>query len=181
MGMTPSCWQTQSLDCKQYNTRNSTITWEQLAIKTTSVVNDDNPSYEIYGGNDTQDKIYLLSIAEASNDSYGFDTKFTAESETRVSKNTQYAKWQGADTYSAGTGVWWLRSPGYTSYYASTVHGNLGSTFGSLIYDSKRAVRPALHLNLSSDVWRSAGKVTSDGKIIEEEASPTQTPGERNQ
>lgn len=33
---------------------------EQRAIRTTNVVNDDNPYYEVEGGNNTFDKVYLL-------------------------------------------------------------------------------------------------------------------------
>ena len=36
------------------------------------------------------------------------------------------------------------------------------------------AVRPALHINLSSSVWSKAGEVTSDGK--EEMSKPTNQP-----
>lgn len=44
---------------------------EQGAIKNTIVVNEDNPYYDTEGGNNTTDKVYLLSIAEASNPAYG--------------------------------------------------------------------------------------------------------------
>ena len=39
---------------------------EQGAIADTTVVNDDNPTHGTEGGNDTTDKIFLLSIAEAT-------------------------------------------------------------------------------------------------------------------
>ena len=72
-----------ALDCKQYNTEDTEITWEnctlrnwlngsfyntafsekeKLMIKKTIVVNDDNPESGTKGGNNTSDNIFLLSI-----------------------------------------------------------------------------------------------------------------------
>ncbi len=50
------------------------------------------------GGVNTTDKVYLLSIAEASNTAYGFNGEFNTDSETREAKNTAYAKECGAST-----------------------------------------------------------------------------------
>ena len=65
---------------------------EQNAIKMTYMVNEDNPDYGTDGGNNTWDKVYLLSVSEASNTSYGFDSKYNVSSKTREAKNTEYAK-----------------------------------------------------------------------------------------
>lgn len=66
---------------------------------------------------------------------------------------------------SAGTaGDWWLRSPGIDRGLASFVYGNgyVNIDGNYVIYDYAYAVRPALHLNLSSDLsWSYAGSVTS--------------------
>lgn len=93
---------------------------EQNAIKMTYMVNEDNPDYGTDGGNNTWDKVYLLSVSEASNTSYGFDSKYNVSSKTREAKNTEYAKQCGAwssedssylgkwglvDTYAGGIGV----------------------------------------------------------------------------
>lgn len=49
-----------------------------------------------------------------------------------------------------------------------------GNTIGYLVYDDSKAVRPALHLNLSSStLWRYAGKVTSEGGGGSSQATPT--------
>ena len=111
----------QNLDAKPYNQERTDVTWatctlrtwlndtflnsaftsaEQNAIKNTTVVNDDNPHYGTEGGENTTDKVYLLSIAEASNTAYGFDGDFLASSssKTRAAKNTAYAKECGAYT-----------------------------------------------------------------------------------
>ncbi len=154
---------------------------EQEAINTTTVVNNDNPSYETDGGNNTEDKVYLLSIEEASNVAYGFDSAFDDESKKREVKNTDYAKLNGAytnrDIGYAGNGLWWLRSPGNNSYYASYVncHGSGGSETVDIVGNG---ARPALHIDLSSGVWEHAGTVNSNGDVSEPEVTPTQNPVE---
>ena len=180
----------QSLDAKPYNEKYTDVTWatctlrtwlngtflntaftsaEQAAIKNTTVVNDDNPYYDTEGGENTTDKVYLLSIVEASNTAYGFNGEFNSSSGTREAKNTAYAKECGAFTSTSteyeGNGGWWLRSPGPYSDGASLVDINgYGYYYGFNVSYDYHAVRPALHLNLSSStLWSYAGKVTSEG------------------
>ena len=153
---------------------------EQSAIKTTNIVNNDNPSYGTEGGKDTSDKVYLLSIDEVTNPEYGFNSSRSNYAESRRALNTAFAKEQGAWTSTsqeyAGNGAWWLRSPGYLSDYASyvTLIGYV-DTYGLNVYYSTYAARPALHLNLSSaSSWSYAGTVTSEGG---ETGTVTPTPG----
>ena len=181
----------QNLDDKPYNEEYTDVTWatctlrtwlndtflntaftsaEQVAIKNTTVVNDDNPYYDTEGGENTTDKVYLLSIAETSNTAYGFNGEFNTSSNTREAKNTAYAKecgaWTSTSTEYEGNGFWRLRSPGLYSHNASYVDYNgYGDSHGSHVYGGVLgAVRPALHLNLSSStLWSYAGKVTSEG------------------
>ena len=195
----------QNLDAKPHNEKSTDVTWatctlrtwlndaflntaftsaEQVAIKNTTVVNDDNPYYDTEGGENTTDKVYLLSIAEASNTAYGFNGEFRTESETREAKNTAYAKecgaWTCTGTEYEGNGRWWLRSPGFFSNYASDVwYDGSGDNYGDDVFYVDNAVRPALHLNLfSSTLWSYAGKVTSEGGDGSSQAtpSPTNTP-----
>lgn len=144
---------------------------EQGAIKTTYVVNEDNPDYGTDGGNNTWDKVYLLAISEAANISYGFDDKYNASSKTREAKNTEYAKqcgaWSSENSSYLDNGNWWLRTAGGSAYYASRV-----SLYGSVYYfyvnGTNVAVRPALHINLSNiNLWSYAGTVTSDGTVTD--------------
>ena len=192
----------QNLDAKPYNEKSTDVTWatctlrtwlndaflntaftsaEQVAIKNTTVVNDDNPYYDTEGGENTTDKVYLLSIAEASNTAYGFNGEFRTESETREAKNTAYAKecgaWTSTSTEYEGNGCWWLRSPGDYSDLASSVSDN-GYGYGlDDVYKDIIAVRPALHLNLSSStLWSYAGKVTANVGGGSSQATPTPTP-----
>ncbi len=126
-------------------------TAEQAAIKTTNVINENNPYNDTEGGNDTMDKIYLLSIAEASNPAYGFDSELAEDSGSRESLNTAYMA--GQDMQAVGEADWWwLRSPGDISRWRLAAYVNYNGygdfTGSSVIYDF--AVRPALHLTLSS-------------------------------
>lgn len=192
----------QNLDAKPYNNKRANVTWatctlrtwlndtflnmaftsaEQAAIKNTTVVNEDNPYFGIEGGANTIDKVYLLSIAEASNTAYGFNGTFDASSETREAKNTAYAKECGTSTEYEGNGCWWLRSPGSVSFNASFVNMYGYGYFNGWNVNSDdyavRAVRPALHLNLSSStLWRYAGKVTANVGGGSSQATPTPTP-----
>lgn len=192
----------QNLDAKPYNEECENVTWatctlrtwlnvtflntaftsaEQAAIKNTTVVNDGNPYYDTECGENTTDKVYLLSIAEASNTAYGFNGEFHADSETREAKNTAYAKecgaWTPTSTEYEGNGYWWLRSPGWLSFGASFVRlSGYGDGVGTSVNYDSSAVRPALHLNLSSStLWSYAGKVTSKGESSSSQATPTST------
>ncbi len=154
---------------------------EQSAIRTTNVVNDDNPEYGTEGGNNTSDKVYLLSIDEATNPAYGFASDDSKYDEGRRANDTEYAKVQG--TWANG---WWLRSPGGDSRYASTEHHNgYVYWYGYVVFSIHTAVRPALHLNLSSALGCFyAGTVSSDGTVTAPETprpnlttTPTNQPG----
>ena len=137
---------------------------EQKAIAETTVVNDDNPNHNTEGGNNTTDKIFLLSIAEASNNSY------FADDASRISTNTAYVVDGGkigGDMFGAGKGDWWwLRSPGSGDHSAPGVAGNGDVDSAGVLVDKKdRAVRPAFNLNLNSVLFTSAavGGKAGDG------------------
>ena len=137
---------------------------EQKAIAETTVVNNDNPNHNTDGGNNTTDKIFLLSIAEANNGSY------FADDSSRISTNTAYVADGGkigGDMFSAGKGDWWwLRSPGSDDHSAAGVAGN-GDVDNAGVHgdDEDRAVRPAFHLDLNSVLFTSAavGGKAGDG------------------
>ena len=166
---------------------------EQSAIRTTNVVNDDNPEYGTEGGNNTSDKVYLLSIDEVTNPAYGFSSDDSKHDESRKAKNTEYTKAQGTYTATdgeyAGNGNWWLRSPGHNCDDASYVGiDNYVDVdrFGDYVYSNLiKAARPALHLSLSSALGCSyAGTVSSDGTVTAPETprpnlttTPTNQPG----
>lgn len=137
--------------------------------------NNDNAHYPTEGGNDTSDKVYLLSLTEVVNPVYGFSPNDLKEDENRRAKNTEYAKGQGAWTnpytdYARSNGCWWLRSPGDVSSFASygDTYGDVND-YGQEVNRHDIAVRPALHLKfkassdaISASSWSYAGTVISE-------------------
>ena len=150
---------------------------EQNAIKQVTVVNEDSSNWDVEGGNDTNDKIYLLSIAEVSNASYGFNNVFGVDSKTRVATNTAYAV-EKSVMYGMGIAdCWWLRSPGISEADASGVYGSgCGYDYDGYVSDGDVGVRPVLHLKISdSDLWSYADTVSAEdgsGSVV----TPTPTP-----
>ncbi len=168
----------QALDCKPYNEEDTDVTWEtctlrswlnsdfydaafsdseKAAIKQTSVSNEDNPYYGTEGGNDTTDRLFLLSLSEIVNTDYGFQSRTDFYDQARHAKATDYAKAQGCYTGSEGTSWWWLRSPGDDSGSATNVNyvGYVLDYGGSVDIDGS-GVRPALHVNAANAAISSA-------------------------
>ncbi|SDA41285.1 LysM domain-containing protein [Lachnospiraceae bacterium G11] len=167
----------KALDGKKYNEYGS-ATWESCTLRTwlngdfmnsafsgaeilsiadSSVINSDNPDDGTSGGNDTMDKLFLLSIAEYTNTSLGFAGNYNYNDDARKAIATDYAVHNGAVMYSGVGSVWWLRSPGGDVDRAAVVlhHGDLFSS-GLPIANVGTAVRPAFDLNLSSVIYTSA-------------------------
>ena len=156
-----------ALDCQRYNTSFKTVTWktcslrkwlngaffnnafsvdEQKQILSTTVTPDRNPSYSTDPGNNTKDRVFLLSIAEARK---YFGSNYSC-------KGTASCLAQGAQQKHCGWCSWWLRSPGETSLRAAHVdHGGLVSSshiseHGDYVNNGTIAVRPALWIDLGS-------------------------------
>ena len=153
------------LDAKQYNEDYTNVTWETCTlrkwlngefynsafsseekkqIREIRIKNPDNAKYGTRGGNDTTDRIFLISIDEAKQ-------LFKSE-EARKCRPTNYAKNNGAfvsEKYS-GTTWWWLRAP-----FDIGDNAACGGTDG-IVYDENSyayvnevgSVRPAFWLDL---------------------------------
>ena len=106
---------------------------EKLKIATTSVVNEDSPAGGL-GGEDTEDKIYLLSFNEVDK----YLTKDQAKGHF-----TAYAENQ--QTFLKKNGAWWLRTAGANNKRAAFVYQDGGhySEGGGLDMDNM-GVRPVL-------------------------------------
>ncbi|MPW25439.1 LPXTG cell wall anchor domain-containing protein [Alkalibaculum sp. M08DMB] len=133
---------------------NTFTTAEQGAINLSTVTNENNPVYGTLGGNDTTDKLFLLSLAEVNNATYGFGSHFT--------KSALY--W------------WWLRSPGFNGMYGAEVSHSGFVNVEGLLVDNSQGVRPAFHLNLSSVLFtfaRGASK-SSFGSVGDSNVSANQ-------
>ncbi|MBR5380053.1 MAG: hypothetical protein IK140_05915 [Clostridia bacterium] len=95
---------------------------EQAKIKTVTLVNEGNPGYRSKGGNDTDDKVWLLSINEATGRSgEGKDYSCFMLDSVRICYPTAYAEIQGAFALYDGGCFWWLRNPGRAYWYAAFV------------------------------------------------------------
>lgn len=162
------------LDCQQYNTSYIDTTWEtsslrkwlneeflnnafatkeQNMIVKTTVKADYNSTYDI-PNNDTDDKVFILSINEVE--------KYFSTKNKRTCAPTDYAIAEGVliDTRytkeSSATCSWWLRSPGGSTLRAANVDsdGDIDS-IGDLVYDENYSqygigVRPVMWINLES-------------------------------
>ena len=148
-----------ALDCRHYHSKNEKVTWEtsdirswlnndfyntaftksqRAKIKTTTLENRDNADYNTDGGNDTKDKVFLLSIDEAK--------AYLPSTVERVCMATKYAESQGSQLESLTRSCrWWLRSPGSTLYTASFVKvDGFILQLGTPVSVEKRSVRPAM-------------------------------------
>lgn len=149
---------------------------EEAAIVPTTLTNADNQISGTEGGNDTSDKVFLLSLSDIRNADYGFVNDYNTSDEARRVKASTYARVMGAYTYSGGdydgNCNWWLRSPGYYADYAASVcnDGHVND-YGYSVDINSHGCCPALYLNLSSsDTWKKVvefkrGDVDHDGKV----------------
>lgn len=154
-----------ALDCQRYNTSGRDVTWEtctlrrwlngsfinsafsaeeQKQILHTTVTADRNPSSNTDPGNNTTDKVFLLSRAECS--------QYLVLCDARSCEGTAYCFAQGAaqqDVY--GGCRWWLRSP--ADYSGCVICVNDNGTYASAgcsTFSDGITVRPALWINLGS-------------------------------
>ncbi len=167
------------LDAKPYHRKYSSVTWdvcslrawlnedflnaafsegERAGILTTTVDNSKKQRFSRWdtrGGGNTEDRIFLLSYAEAKK-YFGVTLNDTRNTQARV-EPTAYALAQGATVKEdklteegKAASWWWLRSPGNKQYNAAYV--NQG---GSLSHRSATSetvcVRPALWLDLNAE------------------------------
>lgn len=172
------------LDAKSYNNVDTDITWEkctlrawlnsnflnnafsseeQSAILITDVDNSLAQGFDPWntsGGNNTQDRIFLLSYAEAHRYlGVIFSRDRSNEKKPRVAP-TPYAIKKGAvqsankrETSDGNiTAVWWLRSPYYNLDCAACVDFDGSLSYRGVDWNST-CVRPAFWLNLESDLF----------------------------
>lgn len=161
-----------ALDCKQYNTSDTDVTWETCTLRkwlnndfintaftaeekamipTVTVSADENPDYNYRTyqrtnpGKATQDQVFLLSIIEVN--------EYLSSYSARRCKPTDHAVANGSAYFKSDDGNcwWWLRSPGTKQSYATYVFsdGNC-STLGAWVCSNVNAVRPALWIDLNS-------------------------------
>ena len=153
----------KGLDCRMYHGDNTTMTWEncdlrkwlngeflegtftaeeQAKIVVTATPNPDSTVHGAAGGNDTEDKIFLLNVDEAD--------RYFANDEARMLDATPYTVARGAFINErTGKVWWWLRSPGYYVSDAAGVNylGQLHKS-GDNVSTTNNAVRPAMWVEI---------------------------------
>ncbi|MDR3345241.1 MAG: DUF6273 domain-containing protein [Oscillospiraceae bacterium] len=126
-----------------YNSFSST---DRARIASTTLSNPDNPWSGNDGGNDTQDKIFLLSFEEL----FRYFGNGNVPSQPAFPYTDDYDNFRIAK-FDNSASRWWLRSPGLDPYIAAGVDGDgIVDLIGRTVYDSSSGVRPALWLNLES-------------------------------
>ena len=101
-----------------------------------------NPSVPTTPGNDTQDRVFLLSIEEA--EQYLLSRRYC------ICTATAYAKARGAKTNSVDACRWWLRSPGSCPGRAAIImRGGPIYQSGGIVLNDTIAVRPVIVLSLT--------------------------------
>ena len=152
------------LDCRTYNDKNAPTDWEHSALRkwlnsefidtaftpeeskrllTTTLKNDVNPNYPIDIANNTEDKVFCLSISEAE--------EYFRDNNDRMCSITTYAYEQGAQISekkyaSVGeTCCWQLRTSGFDKAFAAFIYfdGEI-RYYGNGVYAKIVAVRPAM-------------------------------------
>lgn len=150
------------LNSKPYNIERKSVTWETCTLRKwlneeflsaaftekekavvaeTTVATQDNSEKGAKGGNNTNDKVFLLSLEEAG--------KYFTSDETRIATGTDFAENEGLNVYSespyAGNAAWWLRSPGTYPISAADVYysGDTGGVY-DFVDNAYVGVRPAV-------------------------------------
>ena len=174
---------------KAYHSKSGAVTWEtsslrkylnsefiemclnkneQQIVLQTHIENRNNTSYNTAGGNDTNDKIFLLSMDEVK--------KVFNSNKARVCVAADNAKPNGAYVdINTGNSWWWLRSPGMKDIYAAYVENDgVISESGNYTGSTRGNVRPALWINgnklddisIKKNVFTTACGVESTDKHI---------------
>lgn len=170
------------IEQRNYHNRNTDVTWETCELRhylnhafyntftdkdkgkiiETNNLNPDNPWYKSHGGNNTIDKIFILSLDEVVRKYYGDSSYlldypvnnqrywFQRKDENNIKRRSRYidSSWW-----------WWIRTPGKHNRVAIYIHGdgNIGiqgngiskrntNVIHPLKNDNRGGVRPVLWL-----------------------------------
>ncbi len=165
------------LNVRAYDSEDADVTWEDCSLRTwlngtffsrafdsneqqailmTDVDSGASQCYSAWdtdGGNDTQDKVFLLSYAEAYK--YFSVTEEDGDNAAARVAPTEFAKANDAYTNLNYTtedgetaGYWWLRSPGSQQNYAALVDPS-GALFTSHVDELNSCIRPAIWVDMS--------------------------------
>lgn len=144
---------------------------EQAYLETVTVKADKNPDSSTNPGNDTLDRVFLLSILEAE--------RFFVDEDSRSCTATAYASGKGVFTSSEELGwtadvdtcIWWLRSPGRFGDRAARINGSGSIGYDGSMIEMKTAVRPVIVLRLTEngEVWHDNENDVGNGNDEEDD------------
>ncbi len=130
---------------------------EQLQIAVSKLSNPDNPINEAPGGNDTEDRVFCLSVDELRN-AYEFDVWASSvqcgQTTKLITEATPYMTTISENEHNDCCGDWWLRSPGEVYNDACAVmsySGAAGWSLADYIKNDEVGVRPAIYINATTD------------------------------
>jgi len=152
------------IDTRSYNATEGGATWEYSTVRRhlnnafvngfaeedrariaqTYVVNNDNPWFGTYGGNNTYDRVFLLSVDEVVR-YFGDSGQLQNHEEDEWRIHDQYNSARIAHNTDGVAVWWWLRSPGLTEERAI----NIGFADGYVLIDGLPSdeaggIRPAM-------------------------------------
>lgn len=149
------------LECKPFNNKKTDLVWAESTLRAWlnetfihQVFSDDelsivmeteveakkHPEYQnLYQGDNTIDKLFLLSYDEA-------DSLLT-----KKQREAEITPFIGTLTSSSGTGMWWLRTSAYSHDSAAAVSswGEIGS-FYCYYVTSEKYIRPAMTIDVTA-------------------------------
>ena len=167
-----------SIDLRPYNTAFKAVTWENCDLRmwlnsdfynslpmdlrplvmTTQINNKNNTVYGTKGGNDTADRVFLLSLDEAeryfkSDRDRQAQLNITPEAISGVNKEYAFDIEEYVKEY--GGRWWWLRSPGNGTDIAAYINSRgLLYTIGNNVDRASGGVRPAFWIDTSTAIAR---------------------------
>ncbi|MDR1600507.1 MAG: DUF6273 domain-containing protein [Oscillospiraceae bacterium] len=155
------------IELRSYNTAFTSVTWETCTLRKylnndfydnfnteekariieTTIENLDSPRYATDGGNDTKDKVFLLSIQECVQ-YFGDSGQLANISPNKALLSDEYNNDRVA-MYKGQATDWLLRSPGNSSRESAFVntYGNV-HIIGRVVSNKQSGVRPAMWIKL---------------------------------
>lgn len=153
------------LDCKPYNATRNDVTWEtsslrewlndtfinnafslkeEAMIMNTRISADKNPSFTTNPGNETRDKVFILSVKEANDYLGSFGAKNSEPTDYVIANRLDDKNDSKEDCW------YWLRSPGNTLDSAAFSYSSgLINEMGFYVDYNKIGIRPAMWIDIS--------------------------------
>lgn len=146
---------------------------EKAKLQAVKLTTEDNDRYGVDGGEDTTDKVYLLSEAE-------FNKYFSDDTISGQATTTLYAAQRGATAeFKNRAVIWWLRSPGINTYFQGVTRNGDICEGGYMSSDATIGIRPVIVVPKSAvkaidETLPTAGSIPTPTpkKTAEAEATP---------